>query len=59
QYKSDRNDSAVQAALHKVRTQAESEENLIPGIIEAVKAKCTLGEIANVFREIFGEYHFG
>jgi len=59
QYKSDRNGSAVHSALNQLKTLAESQENVIPGIIAAVKAKCTLGEISDVFREIFGEFHPG
>jgi methylmalonyl-CoA mutase N-terminal domain/subunit len=28
----------------------------MPTVIEAVEAKCTLGEIADTLREVFGEY---
>ena len=39
-----------------LRSKAEGEENLMPYILDCVKAYCTLGEISGVFREVFGEY---
>jgi methylmalonyl-CoA mutase N-terminal domain/subunit len=35
---------------------AEGKENLMPFIVSAVKAKVTLGEIANALRKVFGEH---
>jgi len=35
---------------------AEGKENLMPPIMEAVKAYATLGEICDTLREVFGEY---
>jgi methylmalonyl-CoA mutase N-terminal domain/subunit len=45
-----------QAALNAVRERARSGGNLMPVILEAVEANATVGEIASVLREIFGEY---
>jgi methylmalonyl-CoA mutase, N-terminal domain len=42
--------------LQLLNDQAGSGENLMPTVIEAVEAKCTLGEIADTLREVFGEY---
>jgi methylmalonyl-CoA mutase, N-terminal domain len=42
--------------LQLLNDQAVSGENLMPTVIEAVEAKCTLGEIADTLREVFGEY---
>ncbi len=42
--------------LDTLKSKAEGEENLMPYIIDCVKADCTLGEITGVFREVFGEY---
>jgi methylmalonyl-CoA mutase, N-terminal domain len=42
--------------LEKIREKANTEENLIPYILEAVKAYCSVGEITNVFRDVFGVY---
>jgi methylmalonyl-CoA mutase, N-terminal domain len=35
---------------------ARSEQNLMPAILEAVKAYATVGEISDVMRTVFGEY---
>ena len=35
---------------------ARNGENLMPHLIEAVKAYCTLGEISDVYRDVFGVY---
>ena len=43
--------------LQLLNDQAASGENLMPVVIEAVEAKCTLGEIADTLREVFGEYN--
>ncbi|HXG41356.1 MAG TPA: methylmalonyl-CoA mutase family protein [Dehalococcoidia bacterium] len=32
------------------------QENVMPHLIEAVKAYCTLGEICDVMRHVFGTY---
>jgi len=42
--------------LQLLNDQAVSGENLMPTVIEAVEAKCTLGEIADTLREVFGEF---
>jgi methylmalonyl-CoA mutase, N-terminal domain len=53
----DERDSAVaEKALAALRAAAEGEQNLMPAIIEAVHAYCTLGEICGAMREVFGEY---
>ncbi len=43
-------------ALDNLRRVAEGEENTVPAILECTKAYCTLGDITDVFREVFGEY---
>jgi methylmalonyl-CoA mutase N-terminal domain/subunit len=43
-------------ALDKLREVTISGENVMPAVIEAVKAKATVGEICDVWRQIFGEY---
>lgn len=42
--------------LQLLNDKAASGENIMPVVIEAVEAKCTLGEIADTLREVFGEY---
>jgi len=51
-----RDQKKCQSALEAVKRAAESEENLMPYFIEAVKSYATLGEICGVLREVFGEY---
>ena len=51
-----RNNAKVKSVLDKLHDAAERDENLMPTIIEAVKAYATLGETVNVLREIFGEH---
>jgi methylmalonyl-CoA mutase N-terminal domain/subunit len=54
--KSKRDNDKVRAALEKIRRLAESNENLIPAIIDGVRAYATNGEICDALREIYGEY---
>jgi methylmalonyl-CoA mutase N-terminal domain/subunit len=51
-----RDKDKVKDSLDTLRAAAESEANLMPPIIGAVKVYATLGEICGVLREIFGEY---
>ncbi|MFW5911140.1 MAG: acyl-CoA mutase large subunit family protein [Halolamina sp.] len=54
-----RDDDAVDAALDELRDAAAGDENVMPYIVTAVKAKATVGEVCNVMREAFGEYQQG
>ena len=49
-----RDASAAQSALETLRSIASSDGNLMPVIVAAVEARCTLGEIADQLREVFG-----
>lgn len=44
------------SAWQELNDRAVSGENIMPAVVDAVENKCTLGEIADTFREIFGEY---
>jgi methylmalonyl-CoA mutase N-terminal domain/subunit len=56
-FRESRDRSKVEKALDDLRKAAEKEdENLMPYILEAVKAKATLGEMTQALREVFGEY---
>jgi methylmalonyl-CoA mutase N-terminal domain/subunit len=46
----------VARALGGVRAIAAGEGNVMPALVEAVKAYATIGEICGVLREVFGEY---
>ena len=56
QLKTTRDNYAVQLKLDQLKSIADSEENLMPAIIEACRNKCTLGEISDALRECFGEF---
>jgi methylmalonyl-CoA mutase, N-terminal domain len=56
-FKKNRDLTRVNSELSKLQKYAEKEqENLMPHIISAVKARVTLGEISDVFVDIFGRY---
>jgi methylmalonyl-CoA mutase N-terminal domain/subunit len=52
----ERDNRKVEEALSKLHRSGEKDENLMPPIIEAVKAYASLGEICEVLRQIYGEY---
>lgn len=52
-----RNHSSVKSRLNNLGTAAQDPEApLMESIIDAVEAYCTVGEISNVFRDVWGEY---
>jgi methylmalonyl-CoA mutase N-terminal domain/subunit len=51
-----RDNRRVSQALGDVRGACKSGENVMPHVIEAVKAYATEQEICDVYREVFGEY---
>ncbi|WP_266075310.1 acyl-CoA mutase large subunit family protein [Haladaptatus caseinilyticus] len=57
--RAERDDERVEEVLSALRTAAEGDDNLMPYIIDAVKAYATVGEICNVLRDVFGEYRPG
>jgi methylmalonyl-CoA mutase N-terminal domain/subunit len=52
----ERDNVAAEERLSALRDAAHGTENLMPYILDAVRDYCTLGEICEVFREVFGEY---
>ncbi len=58
--KARRDGKAVQRALAGVRSAAEDQKaNLMPPILDAVKAYATIGEICGELKKVFGEYRGG
>jgi len=51
-----RNFSVVKRHLARLEEAARTDDNVVPVIIEAVEDFCTLGEISDVFRKVFGQY---
>ena len=54
--RSERDNEKVSRLLDEVRQVASSEDNIMPVLIEAVKAYATVGEISDAMRDVFGEY---
>jgi methylmalonyl-CoA mutase N-terminal domain/subunit len=54
--KSERDGSKVKKSLADLKKGAQGDANLMPLILESVKAYATLGEICDVLKEVFGEY---
>ena len=59
QLRKERDSNKVKQALENFRRTLKGTENVIPSIIEAVKAYATVGEIGSVIREVYGKYEEG
>jgi methylmalonyl-CoA mutase N-terminal domain/subunit len=51
-----RDNAKVDQCLQLLNDHVVSGQNIMPSVIEAVENKCTLGEIADTLREVYGEY---
>jgi methylmalonyl-CoA mutase, N-terminal domain len=51
-----RNKTKAEACFENIRQYAVENKNLMPAVIEAVENYCTLGEISDTLRRVFGEY---
>jgi methylmalonyl-CoA mutase N-terminal domain/subunit len=54
--KATRDRGRVERALDRLRQAAATTENLMPPIIEAVRAYATVGEMCDVLRDVWGSY---
>jgi methylmalonyl-CoA mutase, N-terminal domain len=57
QLRCDRDSALVARELNALGTAARSDCNLMPAVLRCVEAYATVGEICNVLREIWGEFH--
>ena len=57
QLRQNRDNKAAHQCLATLREKASGTENIMPAVVDAVEKKCTLGEIADVLRGIYGEYN--
>jgi methylmalonyl-CoA mutase, N-terminal domain len=55
-FRAARSQDGAQRALSELKRAARGTENVVPHIVSSVKARATLGEIANALREVFGEH---
>jgi methylmalonyl-CoA mutase N-terminal domain/subunit len=54
--KGQRDAAAVQRCLAEVRRVARTHDNLMPVLLEAARARCTVGEIMKALADVFGRY---
>ena len=54
--KNNRDNQKVESILRALNETASTGNNLLPVIIDAVKAEISLGEISDILREVFGEF---
>ncbi|MCB0308161.1 MAG: methylmalonyl-CoA mutase family protein [Bdellovibrionales bacterium] len=55
--KSQRDQAKVKMYLEELKSAAKGSDNVMPHILNCVRAYGSLGEICDVFRDVFGEYH--
>jgi methylmalonyl-CoA mutase N-terminal domain/subunit len=55
-FRMQRDQAAANQALVALKQAAAGSDNLMQSIVSCVRAACTLGEISDALREIFGEY---
>ena len=55
-YKETRDSESVKIRLKKLKALAKSNDNIIPGLIKCVQNACTLGEMSDILREVYGNH---
>jgi methylmalonyl-CoA mutase N-terminal domain/subunit len=55
-FKADRDQELVQRRLEELREAARGTENLLPRIHDALRDRCSLGEVCGAMRDVFGRY---
>ena len=54
--KARRDQSTVKSCLQRIKACASGTENIMPAVLDAVENYCTLGEISDELRSVYGEY---
>jgi methylmalonyl-CoA mutase, N-terminal domain len=55
-FKENRDQDLVQKRLEELRETARGEENLLPSIRQALKDRCSMGEVCGAMQDVFGRY---
>ena len=55
-FKADRDQELVARRLDEVREAAEGTDNLLPVLREALRDRCSIGEVCGAMRDVFGRY---
>ena len=54
--KAARNQRRVEESLERLRKIAQTDQNIIPSMLDAVESYATIGEISDILRTVWGEY---
>jgi methylmalonyl-CoA mutase N-terminal domain/subunit len=57
--KSRRDETAVRTSLDALRSVAGGDQNVMPALVEAARARATVGEITRTLADVFGRYQQG
>ena len=55
-FKANRDQELVQRRLEELRVAARGSDNLLPFIREALRDRCSMGEVCAAMRDVFGRY---
>ena len=55
-FKEDRDTAVVERRLEEIRSAARGTDNVLPALREALRDRCSLGEVCAAMRDVFGEY---
>jgi len=58
-WRAERDGDAAEAALARLTRAARGDANLMPPILDALRRRCTLGEVCDALRAVFGTYRPG
>jgi methylmalonyl-CoA mutase N-terminal domain/subunit len=56
QIRAKRDGEAARQMLDQIRLVAATKDNLMPSLVQAAEARCTVGEIMNALADVFGRY---
>ena len=51
-----RDANGARAALQALEDRCRSDDNIVPAMLEALSADCSIGEVGEVYRNVFGEW---
>src|SRR5262249_47654568 len=55
-FKADRDQALVEKRLEELRVLARGSQNLLPAIRQALKDRCSMGEVCGAMQDVFGAY---
>jgi methylmalonyl-CoA mutase N-terminal domain/subunit len=55
-FKAERDQALVQQRLDQLREAARGSDNLLPAIRQALKDRCSIGEVCGAMQDVFGKY---